>query len=157
VADRSHLYERVPQAYRDDPSRFALNPLDRTCLDRWLAGETQASIAEALGVSAGRISQRIFRAERHIQRQITREVRRQREGIPMVLTAAEEERWWEAWLLRTTFAGKVAVPLRRTKRGALVYNWRSRSGNLSKSILSYDIAAFAREVQAWEEIVRDID
>ena len=152
MADRSFQYERVPQAYRDDPSRFALSPLDRVCLDRWLAGETQASIAKDMGVSSSRIGARIFRAERHIKQQIRRAASGPWEGGVPVLTAGEEERWWKAWLLQEPRYSRV----RKAADGMLKYRWRSRSGNLSKHIASYDLVTFAREVAAWEGIVKGI-
>lgn len=154
MVDRSHLYERVPQAYRDDPSRFALNPLDRTCLDRWLAGETQASIAEALGVSAGRCGQRIDRAVRRIKNQIRRATSGQwldRHHEP-ILTAAEEARWWRNWLRTTRCMGRFS----KAEDGMLLYRWRSPTGKLSKHIASYDLVTFAREVSGWEAIVKGI-
>lgn len=153
MVDRSHLYERVPREYRDDPSRFALGPQDKVCLDRWLAGETQADIAKALGVSASRVGQRISCAVWHIERQVRREPSGRwldRQHKPILMTAAEEARWWGNWLRTTRCAGNLG----KADDGMFFYRWSSRSGKLRKHIASYDLATFAREVAAWEDTVK---
>lgn len=126
--DRSVLYERVPQAYRDDPAQFAayLLPIERECLDRWLAGETNAAIGADLGVSGGRVQQRRDRAVRRIKGRLG-----SAPGKAGGKLAAWRREQRIAWQIKNS-------PAARIKAGVLMV------------IETYDPVALVAELSAWD-------
>lgn len=157
ACDRSSLYERVPQAYRDNPEHFAgcLLPIERECLDRWLGGESYVAIGATLGVSSSRVGQRCHKAIRRIEHRIDPGVptsvthadrlREERIARSRYYTPAEAFKRAKQHLLQREFPGAVT----RNTKGAWHFRARNKAG-VVKVIESYDLAALASEIAAWD-------